>query len=57
MSILYEYEQIKKRIGKEKFAHIEVFLKEHSQYLLSDVYYKENVWKEFEKWEGENYDS
>ena len=57
MSILQEYDQIRKRIGEEKFAHIEVFLNEHSQYLLSDVYYKENVWKEFEKWEGENYDS
>lgn len=57
MSILQEYEQIRQRIGEEKFAHIEVFLNEHSQYLLSDVYYKENVWKEFEKWEGENYDS
>ena len=57
MSLLQEYRQIKERIGEEKFEHIEVFLNKHPQYLLSDVYYKENIWKEFEKWEGENYDS
>ena len=57
MSILQEYKQIRKRIGEEKFSHIEDFLSKHPHYCLSDVYYKENIWKEFEKWEGENYDS
>lgn len=51
MSILQEYETIKKQIGKEKFSHIEMFLEQHSQYCLSDVYYKQSVWNEFEKWE------
>lgn len=55
MSILQEYEQIKKRIGKEKFSHIEAFLEKHPHYFLSDVYYKESVWKEFEDWEKENF--
>jgi phosphoribosyl-ATP pyrophosphohydrolase len=57
MSLLQEYRQIKQKIGEEKFEHIEAFLNKHPQYLLSDVYYKENVWQEFERWEGENYDS
>lgn len=57
MSLLQEYRQIREKIGEEKFEHIEAFLNKHPQYLLSDVYYKENIWKEFEKWEGENYDS
>ena len=51
MSILQEYKSIKKQIGEEKFSNIEKFLEQHPQYLLSDVYYKESVWKEFEKWE------
>ena len=55
MSILQEYEQIKKRIGAEKFAHIEKVLKLYPHYFLSDVYYKQSVWNEFEKWENENY--
>jgi len=51
MSILQEYETIKNKIGEEKFAHIEIFLEQHPNYFLSDVYYKESVWNEFEKWE------
>ena len=51
MSILQEYEQIKKRIGTERFLRIEKFLKVHPNYFLSDIYYKKSVWDEFEKWE------
>lgn len=54
MSILQEYEQIRKRIGEEKFSHIEQFLEVHPHYFLSDVYYRESVWKEFEEWESKN---
>ena len=54
MSILQEYEQIRKRIGEEKFSHIEAFLEAHPHYFLSDVYYRESVWKEFEVWESKN---
>lgn len=55
MSILQEYAQIRKDIGEERYSHIEAFLKENENYYLSDVYYKESVWKEFEVWEKENY--
>ena len=51
MSVLQEYADIRKEIGEEKFSHIEMFLDNHPHYLLSDVYYRESVWKEFETWE------
>lgn len=49
MSILQEYERIRKDIGEEKFARIEAFLAAHPDLLLSDVYYKEEVWNKFEE--------
>lgn len=49
MSILQEYERIRKEIGEEKFARIEVFLAAHPDLFLSDVYYKEEVWNKFEE--------
>jgi hypothetical protein len=55
MSILQGYEEIRKRIGEERFRHIEGFLDYHPHYFLSDVYYKEHVWNEFEDWEKENF--
>lgn len=54
MSILQEYESIKNNIGEERFKHIEAFLQAHPDYFLSDVYYRESVWKEFERWEAKN---
>lgn len=51
MSILQEYSQIKEKLGDERFSHIEKFLEIYPQYYLSDVYYRESVWKEFEEWE------
>lgn len=51
MSILQEYATIRKEIGEEKYSHIVKFLDCHPQYLLSDVYYRESVWNEFEAWE------
>lgn len=50
MSVLSEYEEIKKAIGDEKFSNIEKFLDEHPKYYLSDVYYSKAVYNEFEKW-------
>ena len=50
MSILQEYESIKKTIGKEKYNQIIKFLECHPQYFLSDVYYRKSVWCEFENW-------
>ena len=50
MSILQEYEQIRKQIGEETYHDIEKFLEENPHYLLSDVYYKKSVWDEMEEW-------
>lgn len=55
MSILQEYTEIRKRLGEEKFSHIEKFLDDNPHYFLSDVYYRESVWNEFEDWEKENF--
>lgn len=55
MSILQEYDKIRMEIGKERYSHIEEFLEIYEHYLLSDVYYRESVWKEFEVWEKEHY--
>lgn len=55
MSILQDYEKIRKENGEEKYWHIQAFLEKHPNYLLSDVYYKEHVWDEFEDWEKENF--
>lgn len=54
MSILQEYELIRKRIGEEKYNKIVAFLKAHPHYYLSDVYYRKSVWEEMEKWKYES---
>lgn len=54
MSILQEYNSIKNKIGKERYEQIIRFLRYNPQYSLSDVYYKENVWAESEKWMRNN---
>ena len=54
MSILQEYAAIRKRIGETKYQNIERFLETHPDYLLSDVYYKEDVWNHFLLWEIKN---
>jgi hypothetical protein len=48
MSILQEYAWIRKNIGEKTFQDIELFLEKHPELFLSDVYYKEAVWKQFE---------
>ena len=50
MSILQEYEAVRKKIGEEKYQQIQDFLENHPHYFLSDVYYKKSVWDEAEKW-------
>jgi hypothetical protein len=50
MSILQEYEQIRKEIGEEKYKAIEEYLTEHEELYLSDLYYKESEWVKFEEW-------
>lgn len=50
MSILQEYEQIRKDLGEEKFHDIERYLEFHPEKLLSDLYYNSDEWKAFEEW-------
>lgn len=50
MSILQEYEAIRKKISEKKYQQIQDFLENHPHYYLSDVYYRESVWNEMEKW-------
>ena len=45
-----EYEKVREEVGENTYQKIEEFLTVNPQYLLSDVYYKEEVWKEFESW-------
>ena len=50
MSILQEYEEIRRKLGDKEMRNIEKFLSVYEEYLLSDVLYKESVWKIFENW-------
>ena len=50
MSILQEYEQIRKEIGEEKYRAINKYLSLHPELFLSDIYYKEVEWNRFEMW-------
>lgn len=53
MSILQEYEQIRKEIGEKEYALIEQFLNEHPELFLSDVYYKKEIHDQFEAWKSQ----
>ena len=55
MSVLQEYQTIRKRMGEKTYSHIQEFLKLHPKYFLSDVYYRESVWGEFRNWENKIY--
>lgn len=50
MSILQEYEEIRKSITPRENKMIEEFLKSHPQYLLSDIYYNSKVHQKFQNW-------
>lgn len=50
MSILQEYEQIRKEMGEKKFDSIETYLKTTPNLLLSDILYKPENYIEFDKW-------
>lgn len=51
MSILQEYELIRKKLGEDRFHTIEVFLSVRPDIFLSDVYYNPKVFAEFVKFE------
>ena len=50
MSILQEYEQIRKEMGENKFDSIETYLNTHPNLLLSDILYNPENYIEFDKW-------
>lgn len=50
MSILQEYEEIRKDMGEKKFDSIEIYLKEHPNIFLSDILYKSKCYIGFDKW-------
>ena len=52
MSILQEYEEIRRSLGEEVFAAIERYLEEHPELFLSDIYYKKEEFEKFETWYG-----
>ena len=51
MSILQEYEQIRREMGEKKYDSIETYLNTHpSDLLLSDILYKPEHYIDFDKW-------
>ena len=50
MSILQEYEQIRREMGEKKYDSIETYLNTHPNILLSDVLYKPEHYIDFDKW-------
>jgi len=50
MSILQEYQEIRKDIGEETYNAIEKYLELHPNLYLSDLYYKRAEWEKFENW-------
>lgn len=51
MSILQEYEQIRREMGEKKYDCIETYLNTHpSDLLLSDILYKPEHYIDFDKW-------
>lgn len=50
MSVLQDLQYARESIGGEKFKLIEEFLKVHPHLYLDDVYYRENIRKQFDTW-------
>ena len=50
MSILGEYESIRKRIGEKEFKKIGEYLEQNKDLYLSDIYYRQSEYDKFEKW-------
>jgi len=50
MSILQEYEEIKKSMGSRKYNAIEQYLEDNPNLLLSDVLYKRQEYEKFDEW-------
>jgi len=54
MSILQDFEIIKKELGEKEWALIEDYLKEHKELLLDNVIYSEEGWNAFQEWKKVN---
>ena len=50
MSILQEYEQIRREMGEKKYDSIEKYIDNHPDVLLSDILYKPEHYINFDKW-------
>lgn len=50
MSILQEYEEIRKDMGEEKYNAIEKYLGINKHLYLSDLYYNPVEWSKFDNW-------
>ena len=50
MSILQEYEQIRREMGEQKYDSIEKYIDSHPDVLLSDILYKPEHYINFDKW-------
>lgn len=50
MSLLQEYEEIRKEIGEDTYHAIEKYLNIHKDLYLSDIYYKRDEYEKFNKW-------
>lgn len=55
MSILQEYEMIRKSLSDQQNQDIDTYLDEHPDILLSDILYDRKQWELFEKWEKEKH--
>lgn len=50
MSILQEYEQIRKSLRPGEFEAIVRYLDLHPELFLSDIYYKQDEYEKFDAW-------
>lgn len=50
MSILQEYESIRKQIGEEEYQGIIEYLNINKNLYLSDIYYNQSNYLKFKKW-------
>lgn len=50
MSIMQEYEQIRREMGEKKYDSIEKYIDNHPDVLLSDILYKPEHYINFDKW-------
>ena len=50
MSIMQEYEQIRREMGEKKYKKIKKYIDNHPNVLLSDILYKPEHYINFDKW-------